>query len=311
MNAHRRPDPVTSRPVAARHLIQFRKAIRRWYAFNARPFPWRKGNTGTYRRIVVEVLLQRTRAETVAALYPRFFAAYPNWRELAATTPTRMAAIIRPLGLWRRRVPVLHALATTMVARGNRFPRTQDEISSLPGVGQYITNAILLFVWKRPAPLLDVNMARVLERVFRPRRLADIRRDPYLQSLAWATLHARDPERLNWAILDLGATVCRPTHPSCVQCPLASMCNWAMRHHSPRIPTNATLRRSLAPSGIEPTVSAKDDSGKRALPWMPDRHDTLTAILCDIDVLEMGEEGAIHLGPRANTVEGPDSPRIK
>ena len=71
------------------------------------------------------------------------------------------------------------------------------------------------------------------------------------------------------------------------------------------------LRFVLGDSGIEPTVSAKGDLGKRALPWMPDRLHTLTALLCDIDVLEMGQDDTIHLGPRANTVKGPDSPRIK
>lgn len=69
------------------------------------------------------------------------------------------------------------------------------------------------------------------------------------------------------------------------------------------------LRFVLGDSGIEPTVSAKDDLGNRELPWMPDRLDTLIALLCDLDVLDMKKDGAIHLGPRANTVKGPDSPQ--
>jgi len=62
------------------------------------------------------------------------------------------------------------------------------------------------------------------------------------------------------------------------------------------------LRFVLGDSGIEPTVSAKGDLGKRPLPWMPDRLDTLVGLLCDIDVLTKDEEGKIDLGERVNTV---------
>jgi len=74
--------------------------------------------------------------------------------------------------------------------------------------------------------LLDVNMARVLERYFGPRKLvdmADIRYDPYLQTLSWQVVKTR-PVGLNWAILDLGAMICTANNLKCSSCPMASTC---------------------------------------------------------------------------------------
>jgi A/G-specific adenine glycosylase len=113
-----------------------------------------------------------------------------------------------------------------MNKKNGRFPKTRDELEVLPGVGQYIANAILLFCHGEAQPLLDVNMARVLERVFGPRKLADIRYDPYLQELAFNVVQCKKARELNWAILDLAATICPARNPRCNICPLEPICNW-------------------------------------------------------------------------------------
>ena len=96
-------------------------------------------------------------------------------------------------------------------------------------VGQYIASAVLLFCHDQPEPLLDVNMARVLERYFGPREFADIRYDPYLQSLARKVVSCRRPAQMNWAILDLAALVCRTHSPRCGECPVAKGCRYRNR----------------------------------------------------------------------------------
>jgi A/G-specific adenine glycosylase len=111
-----------------------------------------------------------------------------------------------------------------MVRRNNRFPIDRKEIETLPGIGQYIANAILMFCHREPKPLLDVNMARVLERVFGARKLADIRYDPYLQKLAGKIVQCKTSEKLNWAILDIAATICIIRNPRCNDCPIVSIC---------------------------------------------------------------------------------------
>jgi A/G-specific adenine glycosylase len=91
-------------------------------------------------------------------------------------------------------------------------------------MGQYITNAFELFILKRASPLLDVNMARVLERYFGKRKLSDIRYDPYLQTLANKIVDHQYSKEINWSILDLGSLICKKTNPLCNNCPLESKC---------------------------------------------------------------------------------------
>ncbi|MBA7559586.1 Adenine DNA glycosylase [subsurface metagenome] len=111
-----------------------------------------------------------------------------------------------------------------MAKKNGRFSREREGIEALPGVGQYIANAILLLCHGEAQPLLDANMARVLERMFGSRKLADIRYDPYLQELALKVVQCQEAKEMNWAILDLAATTCLISKPRCDKCPLMSMC---------------------------------------------------------------------------------------
>ena len=151
--------------------------------------------------------------------FPEFVSNYPSWEKLSKAKRNDLRRLV-PLGLWRRRADILVALAKEMVRCRGRFSNTAEKLGLLPGVGQYIANAILLFAHRQRVPLLDVNMARVLERNFGPRKLVDIRYDPYLQSLASRVVANASPRNLNWAILDLAALVCTPRNPKCPQCPL-------------------------------------------------------------------------------------------
>ncbi len=113
-----------------------------------------------------------------------------------------------------------------MAKRNGRFPKTREEIEKIPAVGQYIANAVLMFCHEQPQPLLDVNMARVLERFFGPRKLADIRDDPYLQQLSRAVLPKKKFKEFNWAILDFASIICKSKKPFCSKCCLSQRCNY-------------------------------------------------------------------------------------
>lgn len=127
----------------------------------------------------------------------------------------------------------MRALAREMAVLRGRFPQDREEIEKLPGVGQYVANAALLFCHGQPEPLLDVNMARVLERVYGPRRLADIRYDPYLQSLARRVVRSKRAREINWALLDLAALVCVIGTPKCGLCPVATLCSYYAEQGGP------------------------------------------------------------------------------
>lgn len=208
-------------------IAELQRLVVEWYSFKGRQFPWRKKRISNYQKILVEVLLQRTRAETVAAFFPSFIRSFPNWKILASATENDLQQFLKPIGLWRRRALSLVALAQEMTKRQGRFPREREEIERLPSVGQYIANAILLLCFREPQPLLDAGMARVLERVFGARKMADIRYDPYLQKLARVIVSVPNPQIINWAILDLAVLICRPRNPKCPACPLFKICRFA------------------------------------------------------------------------------------
>lgn len=173
---------------------------------------------------MAEILLQRTTAARVAEAYPAFLALYPSWKELAEGGPEKLHQFLRPLGLWKQKAEIFQSLAQSMEKRGGSLPATRIELEQLPGVGQYIASAVLLVVHGVAEPLVDVNMARVLERFFGPRKLADIRYDPYLQTLARRVVEGEHSLQVNWAILDLGALACKVGQPLWHVCPLQEQC---------------------------------------------------------------------------------------
>jgi A/G-specific adenine glycosylase len=211
-----------------RKITRLRKDLLAWFSLNGRNFPWRNPGASDFQKICVELLLQRTRAETVAAVYPHFFKRFNNWQELVYAPASELEERLRPIGLWRRRAVSIKGLAVYAAERGGAFPSCPLELAKVPGVGQYVMNAILLFQHGENRPLLDVNMARVLERFVRPRIRADIRFDPWLQAAAhWLV---RDlPIETNWATLDFAAAICASRRPSCGACIVSQHCNWEHR----------------------------------------------------------------------------------
>lgn len=204
------------------------KAIQRrllaWYSINDRRYPWRRISATKYQRVIAEVLLQRTKADVVAKMFGSFVAKYPSWRRLAEAKQSELEDTLKPLGLWRRRAQSIGGFARAMNERRGRFPKERRDLETIPAVGQYVCNAILMFDQGLCQPLLDVNLTRVLERLFGPRKLADIRYDPYLQDLAVKMVQHVDPKRINWAFLDLSALVCTIRSPRCSVCPLRNHC---------------------------------------------------------------------------------------
>ena len=214
--------------IQVRRIVGFRRRLLEWFAREGRSFPWRSPTASNYARVISEILLQRTRAEVVAKFMPLFLECFPCWRKLADAKDSDLQTLLGPLGLWRRRAKSLKALAGEMERRDGRFPSTREEVETLPGVGQYVGSAVLLFSHGAPEPLLDVNMTRVLERFFGPRELVDIRCDPWLQALARRVVKHEKAADVNWTILDLAAKTCVVRGPRCGLCPLHRSCQHAL-----------------------------------------------------------------------------------
>lgn len=203
---------------------EFQEKLLDWYNANARRFPWRNKSITNYQAVIAEVLLQRTKAETVSKFYTDFIKNYPNWLSLAKADLSEISDYLKPIGLYNQRAGRLQKLAIEMVKRNGRLPRDRADLESIPFIGQYIANAVELVIFNQPSPLVDVNMGRVLERYFGPRQMADIRYDPYLQDLAYKIVNHAKTKELNWAILDFAALICQARRPKCEVCFLKNIC---------------------------------------------------------------------------------------
>jgi A/G-specific adenine glycosylase len=217
--------------ISKKKIRFFQHAILEWYHTNGRSFYWRKKRLSNYQLVIAEVLLQRTKAETVAAFYPNFIQEFPNWKSLANASLKKIAKYLKPIGLYTQRSIRLKNLAIEMVKRNGRLPKDRKELESIPFMGQYIANAVELVIFNQPSPLIDVNMSRVLERVFGPRKLADIRYDPYLQELSYKIVEHESAKEMNWAILDFAALICKPRNPMHNNCPLRGNCSFCKNYN--------------------------------------------------------------------------------
>lgn len=204
----------------------FRKALLDWFESNQRDFPWREENVSNFELIFSEILLQRTRAETVAKYYNTFFDKYPDWETLVTTTDSELENIFKPLGLHTQRALRVRKIIEEYKLKNGILPRNKNELHESSFSSLYISSAYELFVLKNKAALLDVNMTRVLSRFFYPKDFKDVRNDKVIQELAHNVINVKACKELNWAILDFAALVCKARNPKCNECKLSSKCSF-------------------------------------------------------------------------------------
>ncbi len=212
-------------------IIFFRRIILRWFNKNGREFPWRKDSITDYELIISEILLQRTKAETVAMYYQTFFDKYPDWNSIKNTSVNDLEIILKPLGLYKQRAKRLSRLIQEYEDRNNKLPKTSKALKDSVLSPMYISAAYRLIILKEKAALLDVNMARVLNRFFLLKELKDLRDDEEIQQLATRVVRCEKCKEINWAILDFGALVCTASKPKCALCPFIDRCKYYMEQH--------------------------------------------------------------------------------
>jgi A/G-specific adenine glycosylase len=207
-------------------VVFFQERILEWYKAEGRSFPWRKKSANNYQRIISEVLLQRTKAETVAKYFPFFIKKYPSWQKVAEASEEELQEALKPFGLYKQRAKRLYNLGQQLKQKKGKFPNDRNKVEEMDMMGQYITNAFELFILNKSSPLLDSNMARVLERFFGQRDKVDIRYDKYLQDLSNQVVNHSNSKELNWGVLDLASKICLKKTPKCELCPLKRNCKF-------------------------------------------------------------------------------------
>ncbi|MBI5838177.1 MAG: A/G-specific adenine glycosylase [Candidatus Eisenbacteria bacterium] len=233
-----------ARGVSPRAATGFRRALHSWYRRHHRPLPWR-GTRDPYSVWVSEVLLQQTRVSTVLERYPAFLEAFPDIASLARAPESRVLAAWSGLGYYRRARMLHRAARLLRDQHAGRFPGEFEAIAALPGVGRSTAGAIYSIAFDRPAPILDGNVARVLQRLHAapgggapaPARL---------WAMAEALLPARSGHVHSQAMMELGAMVCTPLAPRCGDCPVARWCGARAHGLQQRVPAPRPRAKGVA-----------------------------------------------------------------
>jgi A/G-specific adenine glycosylase len=214
---------------AASGLSAIRGPLLAWYDREQRDLPWRR-TRDPYAIWLSEVMLQQTQVTTVIPYWQRFLARFPTVEALAAAPMDDVLAAWKGLGYYSR-ARNLHRAAREIVSRfGGRLPSTADELLTLPGFGRYTAGAVASIAFGEQAPLVDGNVARVLSRLFEVEGPpGDRAREAHLWTLAAALVLGERPGDFNQALMEHGATVCRPESPLCLLCPVRGACG-AFKH---------------------------------------------------------------------------------
>jgi len=227
---------------------QFGSALMRWYRENARVLPWR-GVDDPYKVWISEIMLQQTRVQAVIEHYKLFLKKFPTIKKLAAAPEQDVLAAWSGLGYYRR-ARMMHAAAKVVAGElKGALPKTAVALRALPGIGEYTSAAIASIAFGESVAVVDGNVERVLLRVTgRPEDVSAAgKRFIAAQAAALVPKAARSgnaPGEHNQAMMELGATVCLPRGPLCLQCPVYGLCKTRGEHVT--APRAKGYRRELA-----------------------------------------------------------------
>ena len=215
-----------STPTLTPAQARFRRVLLRWAATHGRHFFWRQPGVPVFEILVTEVLLTRTRAEAVEPVAKRLLATYPDAAALADAATDDVRNILYPLGLFRKRARALVACARALVEdHQGRVPRDVGALLRLPYVGRYAACAVTCFAFGARQAVIDANAARVYGRAFGlPAPPMDLATADDLWGFGQQLVPLRRRREFNWAVLDLGGTICTARSPACSSCPLADVC---------------------------------------------------------------------------------------
>ncbi|MCW8929944.1 MAG: A/G-specific adenine glycosylase [Gammaproteobacteria bacterium] len=203
----------------------FAKKLLKWFdQYGRKDLPWQENKT-PYRVWVSEIMLQQTQVKTVIPYYLKFMQHFPDIETLANAPQDDVLHLWTGLGYYAR-ARNLHKTAQIITKENSGvFPKTSEELQSLPGIGRSTAGAILSFANAQHQPILDGNVKRILCRYFRVQGWSGHSKT---QALLWSHTETITPKKrcddFNQAMMDLGSSLCSRSKPQCQLCPLNTSC---------------------------------------------------------------------------------------
>ena len=205
-------------------LKKIHSKIQIWYQAHGRlDLPWRT-TEDPYPIYLSEVMLQQTQVRTVLERYYfPFLKRFPALKALAEAPLDDVLKLWEGLGYYNR-AKNLHKTAQILSQQAQGvapvLPSTIEELMTLPGIGKNTAHAVATFAFRQPVPIMEANVKRILCRLHQ----LETPTDKALWEIAYAMVDRGNPFDYNQAMMDIGATVCTATNPSCEYCPLQEIC---------------------------------------------------------------------------------------
>lgn len=203
--------------------LDARAAVLAWYDDRGRTLIFRS-TRDPYSVLVSEVMAQQTQVSRVEPAWRRFLATYPTVDALAAATPADVVRAWQGMGYDRRALNLRRAARVIVDQHAGRVPSEIEALERLPGIGPYTARAVAAIAFGRPVGAVDTNVRRVLGRAVGG---SSERPESWIQEVADASVDPARPGDWTHALMDLGATICRPRNPGCDGCPLRPSCAFA------------------------------------------------------------------------------------
>jgi len=269
------PAPIPELSTAL--VTKLRRRLLAWYGKHKRDLPWRTNPANPYATLVSEAMLQQTQVATVVPYFHRFMKRFPTAQALAKADEADVLKLWEGLGYYRR-ARHLHKAAQVLVEQfDGQVPTDLDEILILPGVGRYTAGAIRSIGHGLPAPIVDGNVERVFARWFAIESdFSDTKARLPLWSLAEQLVPKKrattggssgGPGDFNQGLMELGATVCSPTSPKCLLCPVADLCQAKQQGRETQLPIK---KKRVKPKAVTHTVFVVSRGGKYLVEQRPE-----------------------------------------
>lgn len=205
---------------------RIRTRLLSWYDTHGRTLPWRAAVGETpdpYRVWLSEVMLQQTTVAHATRYFLDFTSRWPSVRALAAAEDGEVMAAWAGLGYYARARNLLACARAVTADHFGVFPCDETALRALPGLGAYTAASVAAIAFNRPANVVDGNVERVMSRLFAVKTPTPAAK-PELGRLAAGFVTEERPGDWAQALMDLGATICRPRAPLCLICPIRISC---------------------------------------------------------------------------------------
>ena len=202
------------------------KKIIKWYDNNKRILPWRtkiSNKKKEYYTLVSEFMLQQTQVKTVIPYFNNFILKIPDIESLSKIRNEKLMKCWEGLGYYSRAKNLKKTAKKILKEFKGRLPNNEDDLKSLPGIGDYTSKAIMAIAFNKKIIPLDGNVERILKRVLYLKKNHEISKENLHRNKLFFGESKRAGDYAQ-AIMEIGALICKPINPICSNCPISLNC---------------------------------------------------------------------------------------